>query len=98
MENPASQKRSQIQKEQGTRQTRKVKPTNNTQAQANKKASHTNNPNRSAVNQRETHDAKPPNVTCTIKLYLGMRGLSMDWSQNGPDGCMGKPLIMEDEV
>ena len=96
MENPASQKRSQIQKEQGTRPTRKVKPTNNTQAQANMKASHTNNPNRSAVNQRETHDAKPPHQKRTKKLYLGMRGLSMDLSQNGPDGWMGKPLIRED--
>jgi hypothetical protein len=96
MENPASQKRSQIQKEQGTRQTRKVKPTNNTQAQANMKASHTNNPNRSAVNQRETHDAKPPHRKRTKKLYHGMRGSSMDLSRKGPDGWMGKPLVMED--
>ena len=60
------------------------------------KASHTNNPNRSAEHQRETHYAKPSHGKHTKKLYLGMRGSTMDLSLNGPDGWMGKPLVRED--
>ena len=59
------------------------------------KASHTNNPNRSAEHQRETHYAKPSHGKRTKKLYLGMRGSSMDLSRNGPDGWMGKPLVRD---